>query len=233
MKAKRIKDCETSSSEGKSTGSGGAPITPRERHKLAERERRKTMGELYLSLHSLLPHANRVRKEQSSILDEIIKYVPFAAAQLESLQKRMDSISLNRSNKTVVSPTIQVSDRNSLDSLNSSGYDISISPEHSVSVVIRVRGDRVNVSLIDSKGTSQGPLLLSSILDELEAHTLELVSSTHCRDGSKVLYHSECKISDGLKKSPAVLKKRLQELACKLHNLRKSSTLKRSFDQLD
>ncbi|KAF5181708.1 Bhlh transcription factor [Thalictrum thalictroides] len=229
------KDCETFSSEGKSSsGSGGAPITPRERHMLAERERRKSMRELFLSLHSLLPNANRIRKEQSSILAEIIKYIPLAAAQLGSLQKIKDSIPLNRSNKTAtVSPTIQVSaDTNSLDS--SCDCDIRVAPETSLSVAIRVRGDRVNVSLIDSKGTSQTLLLLSAILDEIEAHNLQLVSFTHFRDGSKLLYHSECKISDdGLKKSPAALKTRLQELACKLHKLKKSSTLKRSFDQLN
>ncbi|PIA41781.1 hypothetical protein AQUCO_02200305v1 [Aquilegia coerulea] len=229
-----VDDWETISSEGKSSGSSGAQINARERHILAERERRKSMRELMLSLHSLLPQANTVRKEQSSILDEIIKYIPLVAAQLESLQKRRDSVSLNRSNnKTAVSPTIQVSDRNSSDdSLHSSDCDIKVAPEPSLSVAIRVRGDRVNVSLIDNKGTSQA-LLLSAILDELEAHNLELVSSTHCRDGSKVLHHSECKMSDGLERSPTLLKTRLQELACKLHTLRKSSTLKRNFNQLD
>ncbi|PIA64706.1 hypothetical protein AQUCO_00100280v1 [Aquilegia coerulea] len=226
-------DCETVSSKEKSPGSSGAPINVRERHKLAERERRKTMRELFLSLHSLLPHANMVRKEQSSIQDQIIKYLPLAAAQLGSLQKRKDSISLNRSNNnTTLSPKIQVSDKNSSDSLNSSDCDIKVAPEPSLSVAIRVRGDRVNVSFIDNKGTSQA-LLLSAILDELQAHNLELVSSTHCRDGSKVVHHTECKISDALERSPALLKKGLQELAYRLHKLRKSSTLKRTFDQLD
>ncbi|PIA53497.1 hypothetical protein AQUCO_00900234v1 [Aquilegia coerulea] len=224
-------DWETVSSEGKSSGSNGAPIDARERHKLAERERRKSMRELFLSLHSLLPHANTVRKEQSSILDEIIKYIPLAAARLRSLQNRKDSVPLNRSNKTA-SPTIQVSDRKSSDSMNSSDCDIRVAPEPSSSVAIRVRGDRVNVSLTDTKGTSQ-TLLLSVILDELEAHNLELVRSTHCRDGSKVVHHSESKISDGLEKSPTLLKTRLQELACRLHKLRKSSALKRTFEQLD
>ncbi|PIA64694.1 hypothetical protein AQUCO_00100270v1 [Aquilegia coerulea] len=212
--------------------SSGSPINARERHILAERERRKSMRELFLSLHSLLPQPNTVRKEQSSILDEIIKYIPLAAAQLGSLQKQ--SIPLNRSNnKTSLSPTIQLlSDRNSSDFLNSSDCDIKVAPEPSLSVAIRVRGDRVNVTLTDIKGTSQA-LLLSAILDELEAHNLQLVSSTHCRDGSKVLHHSECKISDGLERSPALLKTTLQELACKLHTLRKSSTFKRTFNQLD
>ncbi|KAF5208201.1 Bhlh transcription factor [Thalictrum thalictroides] len=226
-------DWETvSSSEGKSSGSNGAPLDARERHKLAERERRKSMRELFLSLHSLLPHANTVRKEQSSILDEIIKYIPLAAARLRSLQNRKDSVPLKRSNNKTASPTIQVSDRKSSDSLNSSDCDIRVAPEPSSSVAIRVRGDRVNVSLTDTKGTSQ-TLLLSAILDELEAHDLELVRSTHCRDGSKVLHHSESKISDGLERSPALLKTRLQELACRLHKLRKSSALKRTFEQLD
>ncbi|PIA41782.1 hypothetical protein AQUCO_02200305v1 [Aquilegia coerulea] len=123
-----VDDWETISSEGKSSGSSGAQINARERHILAERERRKSMRELMLSLHSLLPQANTVRKEQSSILDEIIKYIPLVAAQLESLQKRRDSVSLNRSNnKTAVSPTIQVSDRNSSDdSLHSSDCDIKL-----------------------------------------------------------------------------------------------------------
>ncbi|KAF5188694.1 hypothetical protein FRX31_021719 [Thalictrum thalictroides] len=213
-------------SSGSSSGAAAA-INARERHILAERERRKSMRELFLSLHSLLPNANIVRKEQSSILDEIIKYIPLAAAQLGSLKNTKDSITLMNKTATV-SPTIQVSDSRSDD------CDIRVASEPSISVAIRVRGDRVNVSLIDSNvGTSQA-LLLSAILDELEAHNLQLVGSTHCRDGSKLLHHSECKISEGLERSPpAVLKTRLQELASKLHKLRKSSTLKRTFEQLD
>nr|BAO74174.1 bHLH transcription factor [Eschscholzia californica] len=238
---------EGSQSGGSNGGGGGGGIDARERHKLAERERRKSMRELFLSLHSLLPHANTVRKEQSAILDEIIKYIPIAAARLRSLQNRKNSSSplmnLNRSksnstSKSNSSPSIQVSDRtttsnssNSISCLNTSDCDIRVAPEPSSSVAIRVRGDRVNVSLSDTKGTSQ-TLLLSAILDELEAHQLELVRSTHCRDGSKVLHHSESKICEGLDRSPVLLKARLQELARKLHKLRKSSTLKRSFDQI-
>ncbi|OVA01017.1 Myc-type [Macleaya cordata] len=225
-------------SQGTGGGGGGGGIDARERHKLAERERRKSMRELFLSLHSLLPHANTVRKEQSAILDEIIKYIPIAAARLRSLQNRKENSSTtwNRSklsSKSASSPSIQVSDRNnSATSANSSDCDIRVAPEPSSSVAIRVRGDRVNVSLSDTKGTSQ-TLLLSAVLDELECHQLELVRSTHCRDGSKVLHHSESKICDGLDRSPVLLKARLQELARKLHKLRKSSSLKRTFDQLD
>ncbi|XP_058083273.1 transcription factor BHLH6-like [Magnolia sinica] len=215
------------SSDGK-TGGGGGGVDARERHKLAERERRKSMRELFLSLHALLPHANTVRKEQSAILDEIIKYIPLAAARLRSLQNRRDSPASHHKSS---SPAVHVSDRNSASS-NSTDCDIRVAPEPSSSVAIRVRGDRVNVSLTDTKGTSQA-LLLSAVLDELEAHHLDLVRSTHCRDGSKLLHHSESKILDGMDRSPPLLKSRLQDLACKLHKLRKSSPLKRTFDQID
>ncbi|XP_068664056.1 transcription factor bHLH126-like [Aristolochia californica] len=214
-------DWDAVGSDGKSGG-----VDARERHKLAERERRKSMRELFLSLHALLPHANTVRKEQSAILDEIIKYIPLAAARLRSLQSRRDAPS-----KPKNSPTIHVSDRNSASS-NTSDCDIRVAPEPTSSVAIRVRGDRVNVSLSDTKGTPQA-LLLSAVLDELEAHSLDLVRSTHCRDGSKLLHHSESKICDGLDRSPAFLKARLQDLACKLHKLRKSPSLKRNFDQVE
>nr|BAO74175.1 bHLH transcription factor [Eschscholzia californica] len=246
-------DYEQVGSDGKSSSGNvnGGGIDARERHKLAERERRKSMRELFLSLHSLLPHANTIRKEQSAILDEIIKYIPIAAARLRSLKNRKESSSspnwnrskssLNSSASSSSLPSIQVSDltcsnviSNSATSsslINISDCDIRVSPEPSSSVAIRVRGDRVNVSLSDTKGSSQ-TLLLSAVLDELEAHQLELVRSTHCRDGSKILHHSESKICDGLDKSPALLKARLQELARKLHNLRKSTSLKRSFDQI-
>ncbi|KAJ4971097.1 hypothetical protein NE237_004196 [Protea cynaroides] len=213
----------------------GVCIDARERHKLAERERRKSMRELFLSLHALLPHANTVRKEQSAILDEIIKYIPLAVARLRSLQNRKDSPS---SASSTVSPSpalpIQVLERHS-GSSDSSQCDIRVMPEPSSCVSIQIRGDRVNVSLTDTnpRGTSQ-VLQLSAILDELEAHQLELVRSTHCRDGSKILHHTECKVYDGLDKSPVQLKARLQQLACKLHGFRKSSSsLKRPFEQLD
>ncbi|MCL7040467.1 hypothetical protein MKW94_027491 [Papaver nudicaule] len=255
--------------EGKSSGGGGngSGVDARERHKLAERERRKSMRELFISLHSLLPHSNTVRKEQSAILDEIIKYIPIAAARLRSLQNRRDSnnTSSNSSNRSSLTssasssrlsssvlsksksrsrstPSVQVSDRdNNKNDINSAtsaaaaaviDCDIRVAPEPSSSVAIRVRGDRVNVSLSDTKGTSQ-TLLLSAVLDELENHQLELIRSTHCRDGSKVLHHSESKVCDGLDKSPSLLKSRLQELARKLHKLRKQTSLKRTFDQIE
>lgn len=264
-------DWSSSDWEGKSgshgVGGGGNGVDARERHKLAERERRKSMRELFLSLHSLLPHANTVRKEQSAILDEIIKYIPIAAARLRSLQNRKDnssnssnhssltsSASSSKLSSTILSktksksksyssvPSVQVSDRDNKNNNKNSATsavastiidcDIRVAPEPSSSVAIRIRGDRVNVSLSDSKGTSH-TLLLSAVLDELENHQLELVRSTHCRDGSKVLHHSESKICDGLDKSPNLLKSKLQELARKLHKLRKSTSLKRTFDQIE
>ncbi|KAI3952008.1 hypothetical protein MKX01_004241 [Papaver californicum] len=249
-------DWSSSDWEGKS-GSQGERVDARERHKLAERERRKSMRELFLSLHSLLPHSNTVRKEQSAILDEIIKYIPIAAARLHSLQNRKDNNSNNNSSNrsssssssSVLSktksyssvPHVQVSDLDNKNNKKNSATsaantvidcDIRVAPEPSSSVAIRVRGDRVNVSLSDTKGTSQ-TLLLSAVLDELQNYQLELVRSTHCRDGSKVLHHSESKICDGLDKSPSLLKARLQELARKLHKLRKSTSLKRTFDQIE
>ncbi|XXG80805.1 hypothetical protein AAC387_Pa09g1582 [Persea americana] len=224
---------ESKSGVGSAASAGGC-VDARERHKLAERERRKSMRELFLSLHALLPHANTVRKEQSAILDEIIKYIPLAAARLRSLKTRRElppGQPPHDSTRSDIAPTVHVSERSSASS-NSSDCDIRVAPEPSSSVAIRVRGDCVNVSLTDTKGTSQA-LLLSAVLDELEAHHLDLVRSTHCRDGSKLLHHSESKISDGLDRSPALLKARLQDLACKLHKLRKSSSLKRTFDQID
>lgn len=182
---------------GAESKSGAGALDARERHKLAERERRKSMRELFLSLHALLPHANTVRKEQSAILDEIIKYIPLAAARLRSLKSRRETPGAahpheSRAGGGLGSPVVHVSERSSASS-NSGDCDIRVAPEPSSSVAIRVRGDRVNVSLTDTKGTSQA-LLLSAVLDELEAHHLDLVRSTHCRDGSKLLHHSESKV---------------------------------------
>ncbi|XP_077240200.1 uncharacterized protein LOC143881088 [Tasmannia lanceolata] len=203
--------------------SGG--LDSRERHKMAERERRKSMRELLLSLHSLLPHSNTVRKEQSIILDEIIKYIPLAVSQLRSLQARKHaSLSPSPNLSSSSSPAIFIPD--------SGECEILFSPEPTSSIAICVRGDHVNVSLtIDVKANSQ-PIPLSDVLDELEAHHLDLIRSTHFRDGTKFIHHSETKICDGLDRSPAMLKERLQDLACKLNKLRIQSSLKRSFDQI-
>ncbi|XXG54492.1 hypothetical protein AAC387_Pa03g2357 [Persea americana] len=202
----------------------------RQRHKLAERERRKSMRELFLNLHALLPHASTVRKEQSAILDEIVKYIPLAVARLRSLQSRRDLPAQKQRHASEGAPAEHVSEPNS-DSSNTGDCDIRVAPEPTSSVAIRVRGDRVNVSLTDTKATSQA-VLLSAVLDELDTHQLELVRSTHCRDGAKLLHHSESKVRDGLDLSPVLLKERLQDLVCKLHNLRKTSSLKRTFDQI-
>ncbi|KAK1315667.1 hypothetical protein QJS10_CPA05g00861 [Acorus calamus] len=222
-------DCNSSNPTPTSSGSASAfpsaTLDARERHKLAERERRKSMRELFLSLHALLPHSSTVRKEQSAILDEIIKYIPLASARLRSLR--------NRSTSTITTTTSSSSSSSSLHDSDAVVHvkgtrgdcDIRVAPELSSSVAIRVRGDRVNVSLTDTKGgttttttAAQSLIPLSSVLDELESHGLRVVRSTHCRDGTKVLHHSECKMNEG---SPVLMKERLQELACKLQKLGK------------
>ncbi|KAK9169844.1 hypothetical protein Syun_001984 [Stephania yunnanensis] len=243
-----------------------AGLDARERHKLAERERRKSMRELFLSLHTLLPHSNTVRKEQSAILDEIIKYIPLAAARLRALQSRRDASSgqspstatkdgaaaeIASSSSTVTdagldtfgqSPppatkatTTELASSSSKVVATGSARDYSIlaASEPSASVSIRVREDRVNVSLTGTKGNAQRQLP-SVVLDELHQHKLELVKSTLCRDGSKVIHHTESSHCDGLERSRVLLKSRLQDLACKLQKLTKtSSTIKRSFDLID
>ncbi|KAL5995253.1 hypothetical protein ACLOJK_025311 [Asimina triloba] len=224
-------DWDAAGSDSRSGGGSDA----RERHKLAERERRKSMRDLFLSLHALLPHANTVRQEQSAILDEIIKYIPLAAARLRSLKNRRDaptpSVSVGTPAKSKAAPQILVSDGNSA---SSPDCEIRIAADPSSTVTVRVRGDRVNVSLTDTKAGPQVAVLLSAVLDEFEAHRLDLVRSSHCRDGSKLLHHSESKIIGGSERSPALLKERLQDLAYKLHGLRKSPpSLKRTFDQID
>ncbi|XP_031495529.1 transcription factor bHLH126-like [Nymphaea colorata] len=219
-------DGEGGGGGGDERGGGGGGGDARERHKLAERERRKSMRELFLCLHSHLPHSQTVRKEQSAILDEIIKYIPLAAARLRTLQSRRDQLARSSSSPRGLT---HVTDRNSASSLD---FDIRVMPDSASSVAVRVRGNRVNVSLTDTKGAAP-TMLLSTLLDELESHQLQLVRSTHCRDGSRLLHHSECKVVDGLEISPALLKSRLQDLACKLHRLKRPAVLKRSFDQLD
>ncbi|KAK9154988.1 hypothetical protein Sjap_002468 [Stephania japonica] len=168
-----------SSDEGRAGRSSDITgVDARERHKLAERERRKSMRELFLSLHSLLPHSATVRKEQSAILDEIIKYIPIATARLRSLQKQREAPSIlsSRSSASVAaaaksSPSLKVSSRSKS---NSGECSIRVMPQPSSSVSIRVRGDRVNVSLTDTNGANN-TILVSSLLDVLEAHNLELV----------------------------------------------------------
>ncbi|KAK1318884.1 hypothetical protein QJS10_CPB04g00706 [Acorus calamus] len=202
-----------------------ATVDARERHKLAERERRKSMRELFLSLHSLLPHSSTVRKEQSAILDEIIKYIPLASARLRSLRNRSSPSPSPSSSANLESDAMMVSSGGTREG----DCDIRVAPEPSSSVAIRMRGDGVNVSLTDARGgtttTTSRSLMLSALLDEVESHGLCVVRSTHCRDGTRVLHHSECKINEGLNQSPELRKARLQELACKLHKLGKSAVI--------
>lgn len=320
----------TASAEGLSpstTTKAASTLDPRERHKLAERERRKSMRELFLSLHALLPNGDTVRKEQSAILDEVIKHIPLAVSRLRSLRidaqrhRRAEQRSGNNvndpkileaavgdsSNHTATTsssssaslssssssadmtspdPVLEINNKKrrrecsdpidfyacnshsgSTNSLNTMAVgspsssrsrksgnpstaqsfpgdccavDIRVAPEPASSVSIRLRGDRVNVSLTDhsyskqamtpAPSSAQTVLLLSAVVEELDAHHLELIRSTHCRDGSKLLHYSESKIlrdeeSSGGSHTPAsveVLKKRLQHLASKLRTLRKT-----------
>ncbi|KAI3930475.1 hypothetical protein MKW92_042843 [Papaver armeniacum] len=193
-------------------------IDAKERHKLLERERRKSMTQLFSSLHSLLPNSKTIRNEQSVILDALIKYIPKAADRLRSLQTSID----DASSSTTSSVNKATSAANT-----ASDCDIRIAPVPSSSVAIRVRGDGVNVSLVTKSITPQNVLISADVLDELENHQLELVRSTHCRDATKVLHHFETKICNSLEKSPAELQSRLQELA---KELRKP---KRTFDHIE
>ncbi|RZC70833.1 hypothetical protein C5167_033970 [Papaver somniferum] len=223
---------------------GGGIIDAKERHKLLERERRKSMTQLFSSLHSLLPNSRTIRNEQSAILDALIEYIPKAADRLRSLQTSIDDASSSTTSSVLSNskfsslPAFQGSSDNKKNKATSaastiSDCDIRIAPKPSSSVALRVRGDRVNVTLVTKSTTPQNVLIPADVLDELENHQLELVRSTHCRDATKVLHHFEAKICDELEKSPAELQARLQELAKKLQKPRKSTLLKRTFDQTE
>lgn len=305
----------------------------RERHKAAERERRKSMRELFLSLHALLPHGHSVRKEQSAILDEVIGYIPLAASRLSTLrgnyyhqnasrvlptagapptssgstsggscrrennQRRRHhpySSACSSSSSTTYGrsscdpiyfdgqspvrsqppeePDRQITDHNRQTAATegdaycsiSNGSCVSASvPSHqpppgpplqfhiqlqqqedeapnssstissptsgsSPSVSIRVRGYCLSVSVIDTREpytsssfcSSHSLLMLSAVLDELEAHHLRLLRSTHCRDGTKLLHYSESKIAEEMGGTPIELKAKLQHLAHKLRSMR-------------
>ncbi|KAI3883220.1 hypothetical protein MKW92_039535 [Papaver armeniacum] len=215
-------------------------IDAKERHKLLERERRKSMTQLFSSLHSLLPNSKTIRNEQSVILDALIEYIPKAADRLRSLQISIDDASSSTTSSVVSNPkfsslpAFQGSDNKknkATSAANSiSDCDIRIAPVPSSSVAIRVRGDRVNVSLVTKSITPPNVLISAGVLDELENHQLELVRSTHCRDATKVLHHFETKICNSLEKSPAELQSRLQELAKELRKPKKSNLPKRTLD---
>ncbi|KAI3840087.1 hypothetical protein MKW98_014542 [Papaver atlanticum] len=202
------------------------------------------MTQLFSSLHSLLPNSKTLRNEQSVILDALLKYIPKAADRLRSLQISIDDASSSTTTSSVLSNSkfssllaFQGSDnkKNKATSAAStvSDCDIRIAPKPSSSVAIRVRGDRVNVTLVTKSTTPQNVLISADVLDELENHQLELVRSTHCRDANKVLHHFQTKVCDSLEKSPAELQSRLQELAKELRKPKKSNFLKRPFDQIE
>ncbi|KAI3859577.1 hypothetical protein MKX03_007596 [Papaver bracteatum] len=215
----------------------------KERHKLLERERRKSMTQLFSSLHSLLPNSQTLRNEQSVILDALLRYIPKAADRLRSLQTSIDNASSSTTSSVLSNSkfsslqAFQGSDikKNKATSAASTvgDCDIRIAPVPSSSVAIRVRGDRVNVNLVTTSTTPHNVLISADVLDELENHQLELVRSTHCRDATKVLHHFETKICDGLENSPVELQERLQELAKKLEKPRKSTLRKRTFDRIE
>ncbi|KAI3990246.1 hypothetical protein MKX01_037585 [Papaver californicum] len=221
-------------------------IDAKERHKLSERERRKSTTQLFSSLHSLLPNSKIIRIEQSAVLDALIEYIPIAADRLRSLQILKDNASSTTTSsvlsnsKSFSLPAFQVSDNKQSKATSAankiSDFDIHIASEPSSSVTIRVRGDQINVTLVsdDTKSTTpQNVLISADVLDELEKHQLELVRSTHCRDASKLLHHFQTKVCDSLEKSPAELQSRLQVLAKELQKPRKPDLLKRTFDQLE
>ncbi|MCL7033367.1 hypothetical protein MKW94_030306 [Papaver nudicaule] len=210
---------------GGGEGNGGG-IDAKERHRVAERERRKSMTQLFSSLHSLLPNSRTIRNEQSAILDEVLKFIPIAAARLRSLQTSEDNAS-SSTHESVLSQSDSFS-LSATSAANStiSDCDIRIAPEPSSVVAIRARGNRVNVTLVSDDTKSAAPrnvLISGDVLDELENHQLELVRSTHSRDATKVLHHFETKICDSLEKSPTELQSKLQELAVELQKPTKST----------
>ncbi|KAI3924094.1 hypothetical protein MKW92_015713 [Papaver armeniacum] len=212
-------------------------IDAKERHKLLERERRKSMTQLFSSLHSLLPNSKTIRNEQSVILDALIEYIPKVADRLRSLQTSIDDASSSTTSSVVSNskfsslPAFQGSDNKKNKATSAantiSDCDIRIAPVPSSSVAIRVRGDRVNVSLVTKSITPQNVLIPADVLDELENHQLELVRSTHCRDATKVLHHFETKV---FWRNSAELQSRLQESSKGTPKPAKSNLPKRTLD---
>ncbi|KAI3859578.1 hypothetical protein MKX03_007597, partial [Papaver bracteatum] len=99
-------------------GGNGGGIDAKERHKLAERERRKSMTQLFSSLHSFTT--------TSSVLSNS-KFSSLPAFQGSDIKKNK---------ATSAASTI------------TSACDIRIAPVPSSLVAIRVRGDRFNVNLV-------------------------------------------------------------------------------------
>ncbi|XBI95795.1 hypothetical protein VPH35_032183 [Triticum aestivum] len=161
------------------SGSGGPGSHKKLSHNAYERDRRKQLNELYLSLRSLLPDADHTKKLSiPTTVCRALKYIPELQKQVENLEKKKEKLASANCKPGV---------------LSASG---SIAPTVSATC-LNDKEIMVQISLLRDTDASTA-LPLSKCINVLENEGLELVSSsTSCTFGNKMFCNLHLQRSQG------------------------------------
>ncbi|XP_020153147.1 protein IRON-RELATED TRANSCRIPTION FACTOR 2 [Aegilops tauschii subsp. strangulata] len=161
------------------SGSGGPGSHKKLSHNAYERDRRKQLNELYLSLRSLLPDADHTKKLSiPTTVCRALKYIPELQKQVENLEKKKEKLASANCKPGV---------------LSASG---SIAPTVSATC-LNDKEIMVQISLL--RGTDAATALpLSKCINVLENEGLQLISSsTSSTFGNKTFYNLHLQRSQG------------------------------------
>ncbi|XP_037489719.1 protein IRON-RELATED TRANSCRIPTION FACTOR 2-like [Triticum dicoccoides] len=161
------------------SGSGGPGSHKKLSHNAYERDRRKQLNELYLSLRSLLPDADHTKKLSiPTTVCRALKYIPELQKQVENLEKKKEKLASANCKPGVLSASCSIAPTVSATCLNDKEIMVQIS------------------LLRDTDASTALPL--SKCINVLENEGLELVSSsTSCTFGNKMFYNLHLQRSQG------------------------------------
>lgn len=146
-------------SSGSGSGSGGPGSHKKLSHNAYERDRRKQLNELYISLRSLLPDADHTKKLSiPTTVCRALKYIPELQKQVENLEKKKEKLASSNCKPGVLSVRGSIAPTVSATCLNDKEIMVQIS------------------LLRDTDASTALPL--SKCINVLENEGLQLISSS-------------------------------------------------------
>ncbi|KAF1002717.1 transcription factor bHLH100-like [Apium graveolens] len=150
-------------------------------HNASERDRRKKINNLYSSLFSLLPDADRMKKQSiPATVECVVKYIPELKNEVESLVQKKEELSSRMCRQREDNADYQVGKRRKVERKEtSSSASVTISPVGCNEVVVQIS------SLKADKG------LLSEALNKLElGDGLFLFNASSFQSVGDIAFHS-------------------------------------------
>lgn len=148
----------------------------KKKHREIERQRRQELASLFTSLRSKLPlEFIKGKRSMSDYMNEAVNYIKHLQTKIRELSFKKDELKSIHSLANLDSP-----------SSDSSGLTI-----------FTVNSCCESVEIVISRSIREKDLLLSTVLELLLQHGLDVVSCFSCQVNDRVLHTIHCELADG------------------------------------